>query len=401
MTTRHVKIGEVVEPIKRSFDVVPGVEYHLVGVKWWGKGAFLRESKFGDSIKKTRQYEIRAGDIVYNKLFAWRGGFAVVPDELDGCTVSDKFPTYRLRSEEIRIAYLRVLFRSRALARQAESMSTGMAAMSKFTLNPPKFAELTIPIPSVDQQDKIVSRFEEIDYKTNVAQKSQERLYVNAGYLRRAAIESWMAQCSRVRLGELGTLVRRNVRIEEHELYQFITIGMENRGVRFRGEKGGQEVAVKRQCRVRAGDLVFSRIDIRNGAIGFVPMKLDGCVVGNDFPVFELNADVSREFLEWSFWTAEFREECKRQSAGSTNRKKMTREAFLNLNVPCPSRRIQDDIANRIRRLSEKVEHISNAAGRTAEHLRWVEESVLRNIYEDGQLSSVGRDLNIDRVVDV
>jgi hypothetical protein len=52
---------------------------------------------------------------------------------------------------------------------------------------------------------------------------------------------------------------------------------------------------------VREGDILFSRIDIRNGAIGFVRGDLDGAVVTRDFPVFRLYqpTDIARRFLRY------------------------------------------------------------------------------------------------------
>jgi type I restriction enzyme S subunit len=44
-------------------------------------------------IAKKSHFVIRAGDVIYNKLFSWKGTFGIVPPELDGMFVSDKFPT--------------------------------------------------------------------------------------------------------------------------------------------------------------------------------------------------------------------------------------------------------------------------------------------------------------------
>ena len=103
---RVVSFAELFDRITRPIDLPDEGEYRLVGVHLKGKGAFLREVKPGLAIRKKRHYVIRAGDIIYNKLFAWRGAFAVVSPALDGCYVSDKYPAYQLRREDVLPAFL-------------------------------------------------------------------------------------------------------------------------------------------------------------------------------------------------------------------------------------------------------------------------------------------------------
>jgi type I restriction enzyme, S subunit len=50
-------------------------------VRWYGKGAFVRERLPGLEIARKQQWVIKAGDVVYNKLFAWKGAEAVNKNE--------------------------------------------------------------------------------------------------------------------------------------------------------------------------------------------------------------------------------------------------------------------------------------------------------------------------------
>jgi type I restriction enzyme S subunit len=113
-------------------------------------------------IAKKSHFVIRSGDVIYNKLFAWKGTFGLVPPQLDGMFVSDKFPTYLLDSTQVNENWLRWYFHHPAVWEQARSMSTGSAALSKLTLNPPKFLLLTMPVPPLDEQRRIVARIEEL-----------------------------------------------------------------------------------------------------------------------------------------------------------------------------------------------------------------------------------------------
>jgi type I restriction enzyme, S subunit len=100
-------------------------------MRLYGEGPFHRELKAALRIAKKTYFVIRAADVIYNKLFAWKGTFGVVPDELDGMFVSDKFPTYELDRSRIDEHFLRWYFRHPARWDEASRMSTGSAALSK------------------------------------------------------------------------------------------------------------------------------------------------------------------------------------------------------------------------------------------------------------------------------
>jgi type I restriction enzyme, S subunit len=101
---------------------------NLVGMRLYGAGPFHRELKPAMQITKKSHFVIRAGDVIYNKLFAWKGTFGVVPAQLDGMFVSDKFPTYGLDRSQVDENYLRWFFRHPDVWEQARLMSTRIRA---------------------------------------------------------------------------------------------------------------------------------------------------------------------------------------------------------------------------------------------------------------------------------
>lgn len=153
-----ISFDKILTKIDRKFTIDDIEEYSCVGLRLYGKGAFVREIKAGIEIKRKQQWLLKSGDVLYNKLFAWKGTFAIASSEMDGCIVSDKFPTYKLNEDLIRPEFLQFWFKSPQLAHQAYTLSRGAAALSKLTLNPPKFWELEIPLPPLDEQDQIVEK---------------------------------------------------------------------------------------------------------------------------------------------------------------------------------------------------------------------------------------------------
>jgi type I restriction enzyme S subunit len=168
----QVPFERILSRVDRRLQVNDTQEYQCVGVRWYGLGAFVREALPGLRIKRKQQWIIHSGDVVYNKLFAWKGAFAIADDAVDGCIVSDKFPTYQVDSACVDSRYIGWYFRSPRLAQQAQDLSKGAAAISKLTLNPPDFFALTMPLPALPEQKRIVETLDLVALKIEGAKKA-------------------------------------------------------------------------------------------------------------------------------------------------------------------------------------------------------------------------------------
>lgn len=172
---KEFTFAEFLSPNLRPYTLGATEDANLVGVRWYGEGPFHRELKPAIKIAKKTHFRINEGDVIYNKLFAWKGTFGLVPASLHGMFVSDKFPTYELNRSRISARFLNWYFRYPPLWEQAREKSTGSAAVSKLTLNPPKFLELRLSAPETladqnaiaDRLDAQAARISEIrDLKT-------------------------------------------------------------------------------------------------------------------------------------------------------------------------------------------------------------------------------------------
>jgi type I restriction enzyme S subunit len=165
--------GDILERIDRSIALDDLADYKCIGIRLYGQGGFIREEKSGISIKRKKQWIVRKGDIIYNKLFAWKGTFCIADSLIDGAIASDKFPTY-VSKEHISKDYLALWFQSDELANEARLLSRGAAALSKFTLNPPDFLRMPIPLPSTPEQERIASRVNGILGKLEKVKKARK-----------------------------------------------------------------------------------------------------------------------------------------------------------------------------------------------------------------------------------
>jgi type I restriction enzyme S subunit len=106
-----------------------------------------------------------------------------------------------------------------------------------------------------------------------------------------------------------------------------------------RGSKG-------RMRRAYSNDVVFSRIDIRNGAVGVVSDGLPALAFSNEYPVFSIRngANVRPEYMRLLCRTQVFRDQVNAQVVGHSGRRRLSAAEFEELMVPVPSLEQQDRV---------------------------------------------------------
>jgi type I restriction enzyme S subunit len=85
------------------------------------------------------------------------------------------------------------------------------------------------------------------------------------------------------------------------------------------------------------GDLVFSKIDLRNGAITVIPQEFPKVVVTSEYPIHIPDREqVDGDYLRLILRTPEFLYRIKQASSGTSGRKRITPEDFRAFEVPLP-----------------------------------------------------------------
>ena len=147
------------------------------------------------------------------------------------------------------------------------------------------------------------------------------------------------------------------VSLEPDAVYQEITVRLWGKGVIERRKTTGAEIAAGRRIVARAGQFILSRIDARNGALGLVPDELDGAVVSNDFPVFDLRTTwLFPSYMAWLSRTHTFVDLCRAASEGTTNRVRLQETRFLTTEIPLPPLDEQHRIVARVAELAARID---------------------------------------------
>ena len=163
-----------------------------------------------------------------------------------------------------------------------------------------------------------------------------------------------------VRIGDILSKSQNWVEPKPDETYKQITARLWGKGLALRGEVSGSQIAATRQLQARAGQFLISRIDARHGAFGIVPASLDGALVSNDFPCFEIDAENALpDYIGWYARTDRFIGLCRRASEGSTNRVRLKESRFLDIFINLPPPEQQRNIVSRLNKVAALVAEAS------------------------------------------
>ena len=207
-----VPLVEILKPVSRPERVDPEKTYRILGAHWYAGGLYVKDTLLGSQIRADQVFRVEKGDFVYNRLFAWKGSFAVATEDEAGCYVSNEFPSFAINRDRADARLLRLYFSRASAWEEALSLSTGGTPTSRNRLKEEKFLAMKIPLPPRREQRRIVARIEELAAKINEARglRRQTRQEVEALISQTTSTLIDEAGWSNQPLGELLTESPRN-----------------------------------------------------------------------------------------------------------------------------------------------------------------------------------------------
>lgn len=197
-------LNQVLTPVSRPVSVFPGKTYRLLGAHWYAKGLYIKEEKDGSEIRATTLYEVQPGDFVYNRLFAWKGAFAVATEAERGCFVSNEFPCFRVSSKLADPRWIHLYFSRDPAWTESLGLSAGGTPTSRNRLKEDRLLAMYIPLPSLPEQQRIVARIEKLATKIEEIRRVRAAVLPETEALEIAITDSLLPEkWPRIRIEEL------------------------------------------------------------------------------------------------------------------------------------------------------------------------------------------------------
>lgn len=150
------KIMNLVKRVRKPVSVELDQEYRQIGIRSHGKGIFYKDVVSGEQLGNKAVFWIEPDCFIVNIVFAWEMAVAKTTVNEKGMIASHRFPMYKPISGLLNVDYFTYYFKSHQGKNLLELASPGGAGRNK-TLGQTEFLELSIPTPSVPEQQIIAT----------------------------------------------------------------------------------------------------------------------------------------------------------------------------------------------------------------------------------------------------
>lgn len=172
-----MRIGEFLKRNKTAVTIQDGVKYKRPRISVRNGGISLRDEELGDNIGTKNQFAISKGQFLLSKIDARNGAFGVVPDELDGGIITGNFWTFDVDYNVVNPHYLTLLTTTQAFINFCEQASNGTT--NRHYLQEPLFLNIKVPVPSLEEQNKLVKEYNTIITKASVCTTKRDVITKN------------------------------------------------------------------------------------------------------------------------------------------------------------------------------------------------------------------------------
>lgn len=154
--TTGVLLSDLFNEVKNTIQIEDAQIYQQVTVKLYGKGAVLRQKVLGAEIGTKRQKVTKTGDLIVSKIDARHGAFALIPSELDGAVVTQDFPLFRPKSDQLLPELLEYYLRFGSLDKRLDPQGT----TNRQRVASDDILSLALPCPDKEMQQKLLNRLD-------------------------------------------------------------------------------------------------------------------------------------------------------------------------------------------------------------------------------------------------
>lgn len=399
-----VSMNSFLKRNKTSIEIENDKEYKRATIKVRNGGIFLRDIEKGQNIGTKNQFLIKAGQFLLSKIDARNGAFGVVPEELDGGIITGNFWTFDVDYSKVNPHYLSLVATTPQFIKFSEQASNGTT--NRHYLQEEAFLNIKIPLPSIDEQNKIFEAFhkkmklaEEQELKSNeieniieryildelsISVSSQNKMEKGIKFVSFKNISFWGVEklstinnsdllcSSKYKNYPLSQLVYVNPRTELKEFedsFEMSFIPMECISDDF-GEWTEKRVGQKSQStgytKFKENDLIWARITpcMQNGKSAVVRDLRNGFGYGStEFHVLrQKDNSFSIKFLYNILRLKIIRLDAMSHFTGSAGQQRVPKFYLESLSVPKPPLDVQNQIINKVQKLKSEIKQLKQQA---------------------------------------
>lgn len=375
-------IGDFALQIDRYEPVESGQVYRMLGMRSKIGGPFIRETKSGSEISAAKLNKVKTGDFIYSRLFAWQGSFGLIPEEMDGCYVSNEFPLYELDTSKVIPEYLVYWFGLPHVQKMVEADCSGSTPGTRNRFKEIFFERLDIELPSIEQQKSIVKSIQLLEQKRSAVIDLRSTVLADAQAMLSSAFHKLIEGAVYKPMSEVAPIVKRQVEITFEGEYPELGTRSFGKGVFHKPTLKGVDLPEwQKFYRIENDDLIFNVRKSWEGSIGVASIQDHGRVASHNsyLTCVPIKGLVTSQFLCFYFLSNEGLMQIDSGSRGSADRNRVISMARLNkFTVPVPDY----DKQLWFNQLQSYVEKIKQAQSENATELEALMPSILDKAFK-------------------
>jgi type I restriction enzyme, S subunit len=380
-----VPLGEVLVPDRDEVEVEPDQSYCMAGIYSFGRGLFQRGHILGAETSYKLLFRLHRDQFVVSRLNGWEGAVDVVPEDLDGCLVSNEFPTFSIRPDRAHPSYLRWVARWPSFW---ENLVPRGSMVRRKRVQPSQLLEVEIPLPPVPDQERIVERLDSSNEKlTRIARAQHE-----AAGLGEAMVEAAVWEVFRQGLAagwptaSLGTVAevgppRDQVPPDERIGWVPMAALDDKSGTISPGEREAGE-ARSGYKQFRKGDILFARItpSMQNGKCAVFTGPHSHGYGSTEFHVIRPQNGTQARWIHRFLRTKEIRMQAAKHFTGTAGQQRVPADFLRRLEIPVPPKTDQIEALEKIDRIVETGATLRNRRAKSRELRAALEPAVLNQV---------------------
>lgn len=190
-----------------------------------------------------------------------------------------------------------------------------------------------------------------------------------------------------VKLGDIFEEVDKNerkVEILPDKEYKLVLTKLYANGIQLKEVKYGRDISASHMYLLRAGDFIFSKINVRKGAFDFVSAELDGAVVSTEHPILNIDLKASDpKYVKFFLSQPLVWELFRRESKGFSGKERVKVREFFTVPIPLPPLEEQKAIAYVLSTVQEAREKTEKVIEATKE----LKKSLMKHLFTYGPVS--------------
>lgn len=387
MTTySQAPLGCVLVQDRDEVKIEPEKAYCTAGIYSFGKGLFERNRITGAETAYKVLYRLHKDQFVVSRLNGWEGAVDVVPETLEGCLVSNEYPTFSISPGRAHPDYLRWIARWPGFW---DRLVPRGSMVRRKRVQPDQLLEVEIPLPPLLDQKRIAERLSILNREISRVEQGQ----LEAARLGEAMVEAavWEVFQQGIAGGwptepmsDVAEVNPPRDRIPQDAQVSLVPMAAlnEREGRIAPEERQGDEVR-RGYKQFRKGDVLFARItpSMQNGKCAVFTGPTQYGYGSTEFHVIRPKGDLEARWMHRFLRTKEIRLLASRHFTGTAGQQRVPADFLRRLSIPVPTKDDQLEGLRRIDQIVKTGESIRKRRAQSSELNKAIKPALLNQVF--------------------